>query len=498
MAQYKTPDVYVHEKSVLPASVAEVPTAIPAFIGYTEKTRDKNGDTLKQVPTRISSLLDYKQQFGGAWHETFQVNQLADSTEFALDSSTPCHVLSKFFLYQAIEHFYTNGGGTCYIVSIGGYTKESNTITNAETAKKTTETAKQTAETAKKTAETTSEKEDYLSAIDQLKKTDEITLVACPESVRLDDADHYAVQQKMLDHCADLGDRFALIDVKQTGKGVQEDAKLLRNNVTQGLKYGAAYYPYLQTTMTRDYAEDTVTVTHRKKDDKSKATEHTLKLSELDDTNRAGASTVASNKVRALLNTNYVTLPPSAAIAGVIAKTDAARGVWKAPANVALAMVVGPKIHIDRSEQENLNIDVVAGKSINAIRNFTGKGTLVWGARTLAGNDNEWRYIQTRRLFNTVEESIQKSIAFAVFEPNTPLTWLKIRTMIESYLETLWQQGAFFGNTAQQAFFVNVGLGQTMTEDDINNGLMKIEIGLAMVRPAEFIVLTFSHKSITS
>ncbi|WP_428241085.1 phage tail sheath C-terminal domain-containing protein, partial [Gynuella sp.] len=129
-------------------------------------------------------------------------------------------------------------------------------------------------------------------------------------------------------------------------------------------------------------------------------------------------------------------------------------------------------------------------------RSFVGKGTLVWGARTLDGNSNEWRYVPVRRLFNMVEESVKKASYFAVFEPNTPFTWLKIKTTIESYLENLWKQGAFFGTTPDQAFFVNIGLGLTMTEDDINNGIMNIEIGLAAVRPAEFIVLTFSHKSI--
>jgi hypothetical protein len=159
-------------------------------------------------------------------------------------------------------------------------------------------------------------------------------------------------------------------------------------------------------------------------------------------------------------------------------------------------MTVAPNTDIDHFEQEDLNVDVVAGKSINAIRSFVGKGTLIWGARTLAGNDNEWRYVPVRRLFNMIEESIQKGTAFAVFEPNTPFTWLKVSTMIRSYLEGLWKQGALFGASPDEAFFVNIGLGQTMTEDDILNGRMNVEIGIAAVRPAEFIILTFSHKSI--
>jgi phage tail sheath protein FI len=156
--------------------------------------------------------------------------------------------------------------------------------------------------------------------------------------------------------------------------------------------------------------------------------------------------------------------------------------------------VVGPAQKINADQQARLNTDPDSGKSINAIRSFTGKGTLIWGARTLAGNDNEWRYISVRRLFSMVEESAKKASFFAVFEPNDASTWLKVRGMIESYLYTLWQQGALAGPSPKAAYYVRVGLGTTMTTDDVNNGKMKIEIGLAAVRPAEFIVLSFSHK----
>lgn len=135
-------------------------------------------------------------------------------------------------------------------------------------------------------------------------------------------------------------------------------------------------------------------------------------------------------------------LPPSAAIAGVYARTDRERGVWKAPANVSLSAVVGPTVQITHEEQDGLNVDPSSGKSINAIRAFPGKGTLVWGARTLAGNDNEWRYVSIRRLFLMIEESARKATAFAVFEPNDATTWLKVKGMLESYLYGLWEQGA--------------------------------------------------------
>jgi phage tail sheath protein FI len=151
-------------------------------------------------------------------------------------------------------------------------------------------------------------------------------------------------------------------------------------------------------------------------------------------------------------------------------------------------------VAISDKDQEYLNVDVSGGKSINAIRSFVGKGTLVWGARTLAGNDNEWRYISVRRFFNMVEESVKKSTAWVVFEPNDANTWLKVRVMLENYLSILWRQGALQGAKPEHAFYVKCGLGQTMIAQDILNGLLIVEIGMAAVRPAEFIILRFSHK----
>lgn len=187
-------------------------------------------------------------------------------------------------------------------------------------------------------------------------------------------------------------------------------------------------------------------------------------------------------------------LPPSAAMAGIYARVDNARGVWKAPANESINSVSAPVDQIDADQQQNLNVDAVAGKSINAIRAFTGKGTLVWGARTLAGNDNEWRYISVRRFFNMVEESCKKSTEPFVFESNDANTWIKVQGMIENFLTVLWRQGALQGAKPEHAFYVSIGLGKTMTALDILEGRMIVEIGMAVVRPAEFIILQFSHK----
>ncbi len=202
--------------------------------------------------------------------------------------------------------------------------------------------------------------------------------------------------------------------------------------------------------------------------------------------------------MRAALADRYLIMPPSGAVAGVYAWTDTNRGVWKAPANMSLADVIEPMIKLDNAHQDTLNVDATSGKSINAIRSFAGKGTLVWGARTLAGNDNEWRYISVRRFFNMVEESVKKSTYWAVFEPNDANLWVKVRGMIENYLTQKWREGALAGATPKDAFFVRCGLGTTMSAIDILEGRLNVEIGMAVVRPAEFIILKFSHKLQTS
>ncbi|MEI9921431.1 MAG: phage tail sheath C-terminal domain-containing protein [Bacteroidota bacterium] len=186
-------------------------------------------------------------------------------------------------------------------------------------------------------------------------------------------------------------------------------------------------------------------------------------------------------------------LPPSGGIAGIYASVDSDRGVWKAPANASLSSVAAPLVVLNVEDQEGMNVDPNAGKSINAIRQFTGKGTLVWGTRTLAGNDNEWRYVPVRRFFNYAEESIKKATEPFVFEPNDLNTWVRVRAMIENFLTLEWRRGALAGSKPDKAFYVKVGLGETMTALDILEGRMIIEVGMAVVRPAEFIILRFAH-----
>jgi phage tail sheath protein FI len=434
MPTYHTPGVYVEELSTLPPSVAEVATAIPAFIGFTEKGAP-DGVEIAQ----ISTLLEYELRFGKARATAFAVD-----AEDNLSPSGPTLPATK--LHYAISLYFRNGGGRCYVVSIGSHS-------------------------------TPPSAERFSNGLAALEREDEPTLIVAPDLIALAPTEYHAVCQQMLALCKKLGDRFAIFDV-QGG-----DVAGFRDNIgTADLAYGAAYHPYVITALIHRHDEAQVTLTDGDKQTTLAAI--------------ATTNTSRYNRIKKKLAEQQVILPPSAAIAGIYARTDRERGVWKAPANVSLSAVVGPTVQITHEQQEGLNVDPGSGKSINAIRAFPGKGTLVWGTRTLAGNDNEWRYVPVRRLFIMIEESARKATSFAVFEPNDATTWLKVKGMLESYLYGLWEQGALQGSTPEAAYYVNVGLGRTMSQQDVLEGKMVVEIAVAAVRPAEFIILRFSHKLI--
>ena len=163
-----------------------------------------------------------------------------------------------------------------------------------------------------------------------------------------------------------------------------------------------------------------------------------------------------------------------------------------------MAGVATLPIQINHTEQESLNIDAISGKSINAIRSFPGIGVLVWGARTLDGNSLDWRYINVRRTMICIEQSCKNACKSFVFEPNDANTWLNIKAMIENFLNTLWRQGGLAGATPNDAFFVQCGLGTTMTSNDILDGKLIVNIGVALTRPAEFIVISFKQQQVVS
>lgn len=186
-------------------------------------------------------------------------------------------------------------------------------------------------------------------------------------------------------------------------------------------------------------------------------------------------------------------LPPSAAMAGVLTSVDNQRGVWKAPANVSLNSIRKLAVDISNTQQEDLNLSI-DGKSVNAIRDFVDKGTLVWGARTLDGNSLERRYISVCRTIIMLEQSIKLACKAFVFESNDATTWTILRSMTENYLLSLWKRGALAGTNPDSAYFVSVGLGETMTPQDVLDALVIVRVGVALMRPAEFIVISFEQK----
>jgi phage tail sheath protein FI len=490
MPTYKTPDVYVEEISVFPPSVAEVETAIPAFIGYTEMATRNAADDLILKPTKIYSLKEYEQLFGGPRDETLAITVTGDVangfnvTAFTVGGTAPSDTfVLPYLLYYAVKMYFDNGGGQCYIVSVGLQQAAGSITLRGDEPD------------ADGQVETNSGLQDGLDAI---ALEDEPTLIVIPEAASLTAVPYGTLVQAVLQQCGDLGDRFGIFDAYRGNRAQDLDSEVAgTSNLVaarnafgmQNLKYGAVYYPYVRSVLNYYASEGNVTVTFP--DGAGGTTSGTLAAIRT-------TNTGVYNFAKAALGNYYVVMPPSGAVAGVYAATDTFRGVWKAPANVSLADVVEPVIRLDNAHQDNLNVDATTGKSINAIRAFAGKGTLVWGARTLAGNDNEWRYISVRRFFNMVEESVKKSTYWAVFESNDANTWVKVRGMIENYLTQKWREGALAGATTKDAFFVRCGLGTTMSAQDILEGRMIVEIGMAVVRPAEFIILKFSHKLQTS
>ena len=180
-------------------------------------------------------------------------------------------------------------------------------------------------------------------------------------------------------------------------------------------------------------------------------------------------------------------VPAGGHVAGIYAHTDIERGVNKAPANLLVKGAVDLELTMESSQQDSLNL-----QGINCIRNFSGKGILVWGARTLS-SDAERKYISVCRLLIYLEQSIKKGTAWAVFEPNNEATWAKIKASVECFLTQTWKNDMLTGVKPQDAYFVNCDRNITMTQNDIDNGRLIILVGVAPIKPAEFLILRISQ-----
>lgn len=645
-----TPGVYIEEVNAFPGSVVEVATAIPAFIGYTERA-SRNGKSLVNQPVRITSFAEYLVLFGGAFQPKFTLDPVEKGKTYkhlvtinGVKKAINYVSDHDCYMFRGIQLFYNNGGGTCYIVSVGTY------------------------ETKSKVEVLKPELEAGLAT---LLKEQEPTMIVIPDAVKLK-SESYDLYQQVLKHCAKMQSRVAILDVyngdeaRVVGDSSVDLITYFRENIgSENLNYAAAYYPWLNTTIvqkneitfenlydspedqehsvnlasllnpvTESKAIDLVNAYPKddarllqsfskdkpvdfagalKKDLEAAAkispavvppvapqkvekpaqvakpakevikpepvvtkpadlgeeatedekaayeasmlafTEYTEKLQKFEEYEKllkaytdyqkiAGEYETYVNSVKTyfadlskFLKTNGLTevtkllpdylknvnrnfhqgliatsptysnlldeirtvlniLPPSAAMAGIYTSVDNSRGVWKSPANISVNSVLKPTTNITHDEQENLNVDAISGKSINAIRTFPGIGTLVWGGRTLDGNSLDWKYINVRRTMIMLEQSIKLALRSYVFEPNDANTWVSVKSMIINFLTEKWKQGALAGASPSDAFDVQVGLGATMTGLDILEGKMLVSVKLAIVRPAEFIVVTFEQQ----
>ena len=243
------------------------------------------------------------------------------------------------------------------------------------------------------------------------------------------------VQLNLVAHCENTGSRFAVLDIPKDAKKIED---IIAHRNIFDTNYAALYHPWL--------------------------------------------------KVFDPLDKKNISIPPSGSVLGIYARSDNTRGVHKAPANEVVRGCVGLECQFNTGEQDILN-----PKGVNLIRAFAGQGIRVWGARTATSNSS-WKYINVRRLFIFIEESIKANTNWAVFEPNDEVLWVRVQRTISVFLTNLWRGGSLAGTSPEEAFFVHIGR-DTMSQDDIDNGRLICVIGVAPVKPAEFVIFRISQKT---
>lgn len=274
---------------------------------------------------------------------------------------------------------------------------------------------------------------DHRTGIYALKNVLDLSLIACPGQVTP------LVQQALIDQCESLRYRFAVLDAQGPSDDTLNDIQAQRQNFDT--KYAAFYHPWLT----------------------------------IPDPFPANLSSIAQFPI-----------PPSGHVLGIYARTDDQRGVHKAPANEVVAGMTGLTRYLNQSEQDILNAYPV---NIDVIRDFrfNNRGIRVWGARCIT-SDSDWKYVNVRRLMIFIEDSLDRGLQWVVFEPNNEQLWARVRRSISNFLTTIWRNGALEGTTKEQAFYVKCDR-TTMTQDDIDNGRLICVVGVAPVKPAEFVIV---------
>ena len=522
LSTIKSPGVYINEINAFGNSVVPVATAVPAFIGYTPQAMYE-GKSYTNVPTKISSFSDFQtifcypdpappadpaQQYSPQYYLVEQKEE-PEKGDYMMIGSSYYSILPDpntiYYLYNSVRLFYENGGGDAYIVSVGTYGPASGKPTDPGDL----------------VVNPNVQLGDLQNGLAKLKNEQEPTMYICPEATLLSVANNGTLMQSMLLQCTEMMTAVALFDV--IGGAAPDpimymnDIETFRENTgAQGLDFGAAYYPFVGTTIMQTteinynnlFGGDTKQLDALLNPATAPNDQASTILTNIQNSPDALTATQYNNSLIAASPT-YSTIishvlddlnmmPPSGGMAGVITTTDNEVGPWQAPANTSMVGAASLPIKLSESDQAPLNVDAVSGKSINAIRFFNGIGILIWGARTLDGNSQDWRYLSVRRTMIFLEQSCKLAAQAYVFEPNTKNTWEAVKSMISSFLTDIWKEGGLQGAKAADAFSVDCGLGSTMTSEDILNGFMKVTIKVAVVRPAEFIVLTFQQQMATS
>ncbi|MBV7534719.1 phage tail sheath subtilisin-like domain-containing protein [Duganella sp. sic0402] len=577
----KTPGVYVTEFPSFPASIVGVPTAVPIFIGYTETAADPSSQ--KQVYGQaipLRSMADYQNYFGGGFDARgvvlladkafdFQSTALtvnADKVEPAADNrflvATSDEVAYRFNLYTALQLFYSNGGGDCFVVSVNNYWGQAS-LTGALEA------------TAGLGATPTEIKlADLEKGLEVARTTKGPTIIVIPDACQLPKengkySQYSTLATAMMRQASSLQDRVALLDLPgaldpEAWTDMDGQVKGFWEAIApaaDSFSYGVAYGPTLQSTLlsisdidftnlsgTEESAllmnnlltsraweqyqpsnEGTATVLTPKfkdvaarigaafpvtgttpfgtstslatKDDNGVARLVSLVNDGLYKPSIAPADQLALDQyisnavpllgqIEQILADQLNITPPSGAMAGVWSRNDATTGVWNAPANVSLAQISAPKVDVTDKQQGEYNAPL-NGNAIDILRAFPGRGTVVWGARTLDANSLDYRYVQVRRTLIYIEQSIKAALQQYVFAPNNGGTWVTVTSSISNFLTQFWQAGGLMGDKASDAFTVACGVPTTMSGLDVLNGYMIVNVTVQLIHPAEFIELTF-------
>lgn len=441
---------YREEKSRIASHMEPAIASLPLFIGYTEKAVTADGVTLSAGARHtITSFAEFEQCFGRAPSDTTLCVMLDHDNQIV---SAACHC--HFYLHSCIKQYFDNGGGTCEILSISNYAQSLHAVT-------------------------------FMMAIKQLPAEATFTLVAIPDAVTLPELPQ--LQQQLLQYCQQQDNCMAILDLPYCdNKSLAATVNAFRHEVGHtALHNGSAFLPWVEVDMpsARYYKHLEIKYTPGV----ATAWREFQK-----------ATRIQSGLFRQYLNylPNLVMrrmIPPSGTIAGLLYANDQERGIWKLP-NTPVNHVHSLSATINDAQQSGLNIDAAEGKSINTLRHFPARGILLWGGRTLAGNDAEWRYISCKRTYNFLRASIRRYLNSQSFAHNDEMTWSQIREACNTFLLKQWEAGVLQGKKSKHAFYVRIGINETMNSQDISEGRLIILAGFALSRPAEFSTLIIKHK----